>query len=233
MLRLVAALSLIVAAGASHAQLYWRLDAGYSETVNAGITNNLADNQFIRSGSELDDIGPSVVLSAGVGWRLSRNLRADVEFGYRGWYELKDSAPQQKFSADVISVSALLGVYWDFAVTWGQARPYLGAGVGLASNKIDPITRTTNISGFGVQSLTAPGGKWSGAAWSLMAGMQVPLTRRLTLDFGYRYIDLGKIESDSGVLECAPAALCVGPPSTYSGMSGRLRAHELMAGLRF
>jgi opacity protein-like surface antigen len=240
MVRLVPALLLIVAAGASHAQPYWRADAGYSGTVNAGIRdNNFASDRHIcgpscATAAELDDIGQSVVLSAGVGWRLSRNLRADVEFGYRGWYELKDSdASLSKFSADIVSVSALLGVYWDFAVNWGQARPYLGAGVGVASNKIDPITETRSLVGqgmLGTDSLTVPGGTWSGAAWSLMAGIQFPLDRRLTVDAGYRYVDLGRIESDPGSLTCAPTP-CQG--ITYSGMSGRLRAHELMLGLRF
>lgn len=217
MLRVAAALTMLLVAGAAHAQLYWRTDVGYSETVNAGICE-----PGCASGARLDDVGQSVVLSAGLGWRFSRSLRADLEFGYRGSYELQEG---ENIRADLTSMSLMLGVYWDFPAAWGT--PYLGAGVGAASNKIDPIANTDGALGT---AAFLPGGTSTGAAWSLMVGMWIVLSPRVSLDIGYRFIDLGKIESDPGGVTCAPVAC---PSATSPGMTGRLRAHELMAGLRF
>jgi opacity protein-like surface antigen len=120
----------------------------------------------------------------------------------------------------------MLNAYYDFNLTWG--RPYVGAGIGFASNKIDSIVNSGGA--LGAFSATAPGGTSTGLAWAVMGGISFPINPTLTLDVGYRYIDLGDIESDSGSLSCAPAAC---PGATYSGLSGKLRAHELMIGLRF
>jgi opacity protein-like surface antigen len=61
-----------------------------------------------------------------------------------------------------------------------------------------------------------------------MAGAGVPVSSVYlqTLDFGYRYIDLGRLQTDSG-------PLTGGSTPTYSGSSGKLKAHELMMGWRW
>jgi opacity protein-like surface antigen len=65
--------------------------------------------------------------------------------------------------------------------------------------------------------------RWS-LAWSLMAGVGVQISDRATLDFGYRYIDMGKAES--------------GTIDNTGGTNPKLRiddltAHEFKVGLRF
>ena len=216
----------------AQAQPYGRLDVGFSSAQDAGIRDkNFAADGFIcadpgcNAGMELDDVGGSGVLSAGVGWRFNRNFRADLTIGYRGGYELddRDRFPS-RFKADITSTSVMLGAYWDFARS--GATPYLGAAVGWAQNKIDEIVNTGGA--LGSNAIFLPGGTWSGRAWSLMAGVGIPLGGSVTLDLGYRFIDLGEIESDSGPVSCTFP--CSG---TYSGLSGKLRAHELMFGVRF
>jgi len=226
--------SMVMVAGAAQAQLYWRADLGYSSATDAHIKDKnfaldgvICGNPTCSTPAELNDVGESAVLSAGVGWRFNPNFRADVTLAYRGWYELDDSdAFPSDFKADISSWNLMLNGYWDFTLTWG--RPYVGAGVGLAVNKIDNIVNTGGA--LGTATFTHPGGTKSDLAWAVMAGVGIPINPNLTLDIGYRYIDLGKIESDSGNLSCAPVAC---PGATYSGLSGKLRAHELMIGLRF
>lgn len=230
--RLGLAAAMALATATAHAQLYGRVDVGFSSAQDAGIGDkNFAADGFIcadpgcNSGMELDNVGESGVLSAGVGWRFNRNFRADLTIGYRGGYALHDSDRfPSNFKADITSTSVMLGAYWDFARS--GATPYFGAAVGWAQNEIDDIVNTGGA--LGTAAIFLPGGTWSGRAWSLMAGVGIPLGGNVTLDLGYRFIDLGEIESDSGPISCTfPCS------STYSGLSGKLRAHEFMLGLRF
>jgi opacity protein-like surface antigen len=215
----LAALTLL-AAGSSHAQLYWRVDGGWSMSTDAKIRdNNFAADGIIcadpacSSGTELNEVGNSPVIQGGLGWRFNQNFRIDGILGYRGGYELDDSdAFPSDYRADISSWSLMANAYWDIPLAWG--KPYVGAGIGVASNKIGTITNSG--SGF---SFTVPGGTSTGLAWSLTAGIGISITPALTLDVGYRYIDLGDIESDA-----IPG---------YSGLTGKLRAHELMVGVRF
>jgi opacity protein-like surface antigen len=65
-----------------------------------------------------------------------------------------------------------------------------------------------------------------------MAGVSIPQAG-WTLDLGYRYVDLGKFETGTGLFingAPAPTAPGFGP---YPGASGRLTAHELTVGIRF
>jgi opacity protein-like surface antigen len=226
--------SMLLAAGASAAaDLYWRVDGGYSMSSNANIRdNNFALDGFIcgdpvcNTPGELNDVGNSFVIQGGLGWRLNPNTRVDVTLGYRGSYELDDGdAFPSDFKADITSWALMANGYYDFSLTWG--KPYVGAGLGIAMNKIDTITNSGGA--LAPQSFAIPGGSSSGLAWALMAGISFPLSPTMTLDLGWRYIDLGDIESDAGTIVCTPA--CGTDP--YSGMSGKLRAHELMIGLRF
>jgi opacity protein-like surface antigen len=234
--KLALAASLALAAAAAQAQLYWRADIGYSVPLDVEIRDkNFAQDGFIcntgcASGMELNNLGESALLSLGVGWRFNPSFRADLTLAYRGEYQLDDNDRfPSNFKADLTSTSVMLGAYWDFSP--GAAKPYLGAGIGWAQNKIDDVVNTPTGPGFGGSGFAwrLPGGTWEGFAWSLMAGVGIPLGSRLILDFGYRFIDLGEIESESGTITCAPFTCNI----PYSGFSGKLRAHELMVGLRF
>ena len=230
LVKLAVAASMALAASAAQAQLYGRVDVGFSSAQDAGIRDkNFATDGLIcgdpgcNSGMELNNVGESGVLSGGVGWRFSQNFRADLTVGYRGGYALDDSDRfPSSYEADIVSTSVMLGAYWDFVT--GGAAPYFGVGIGWAQNKIDDI-----VNRFGNTAFRLPGGTWSGMAWSLMAGVGIPLGGRATLDLYYRFIDLGEIESESGRITCTPTPCNF----TYSGLSGKLRAHELMLGIRF
>ncbi len=218
-------------------EVYWRADVGYSWAADADIRDKnftadgvICGDAACNTPGELDDVGDSAALQVGAGWRFNANLRADLTLGYRGWYELDDGdrfAPPNQFSADITSWAFMANYYWDFTVPW-QVKPYVGGGVGVASNEVDDVRGTTPLApGL---TATAPGDTVSDVAWAVMAGASVPINPGLAFDVGYRYIDLGDAESGSGVLSCAPVAC---PGLTYSGASGDLASHELMIGLRF
>jgi opacity protein-like surface antigen len=235
LLALAAGALLVSASSAVQAQLYWRADLGYSWSRNADIKDKnfpldqgICGNAACTVPGTLKDVGDSAILGGGVGWRINPNVRVDGTLAYRGWYDLNENdAANTKYTADVKSWNLMANAYYDFALAWG--KPYVGAGIGWARNKVDSI-KATNPVVPGV-TITAPGGSKSGFAWALMAGVGVPLNPTMTLDVGVRYAALGKLETNAGGLTAS--GLVVGPAGTYSGATGHLRAWELTVGLRF
>lgn len=224
-------LALPAAAGAQ-AQLYFRGDLGTSLSTNADFGDN-DPNNFLICGNppctapgRFSDFGNALVLDAAMGARMSPNARIEAMLGYRSYAfrALDGGIPSTEFRANVTSVSAMLNGYYDFP---GQGwTPYLGVGIGTSQNKIDTLSFDDGLSFFG----SVPGGSRSDFAWSFMAGAGIPLSYSTTLDFGYRYMDLGKVEIPSG----APVTIggVVTPPA-YGGATGNLRAHEFTVGVRF
>jgi opacity protein-like surface antigen len=206
--------------------------AGYSKSLTADIKDRDPDLPQIcgdalcaEPGTLEKAVGSSIVLSAGVGRRFNPNMRADVTLGYRGGYKLDASdqfAPPNHFMADVKSLALMVNVYGDLPLA--ALTPYVGAGLGVAKNEIGTISLEDGAGSTG----TAPGGTKTGLALAFMAGAGIPLGG-LTLDVGYRFIDLGKIESGTGDFTIGGVVLT--PP--YAGVTGKLRAHELTVGLRF
>ena len=219
----------MVAAGAAQAQWYGRVDLGWSDTTNA----DFADKDFALDGAicadlacttagKLQDLGSTFVAGAGVGYRFNRSLRGDVVLGFRHGYQLRGSdALGTQFSADVKSTALMVNAYWDFHLA-NKWMPYIGAGVGATQNEVKPISINNGGLVFGL-----PGGKTNDTAVALMAGLAIPMAT-FTFDFGYRYFDLGKIETNAGAVTFGSQ-----PVGTYSGAIGNLRAHEIVVTIRF
>jgi len=168
-------------------------------------------------------VGKAFILGGGVGYRFAKDMRGDVTLGYRGYkLDASDGAGTQ-FKANVTSTTVMANFYYENIAASGPWSPYIGAGLGLTQNKFGDLTANDPVSG----SADAPGGTKSGIAWALMAGFGVPLSKERTLDFGYRYIDLGKIETTGNLVDSA------GNVVPYEGATGKLRAHELFVGVRF
>jgi opacity protein-like surface antigen len=221
----------------AQAQMYWRLELGLSQPNDAKLKDKDANfAQIITANFERDElnrIDPSFLMGAGIGYRFSPALRGDLTLSYRGGYQLYDRDKDGGFTpplpatyhADIASTALLANGYYDFPA--GGMRPYVGAGVGLSHNRMGALTQDWN-RGF---QLTLAPGKRTDAAFALMAGVAIPQPG-WTLDLGYRYVDLGKIESGKGLFIGGVMVpdFGFGP---YPGVSGRLTAHELTAGIRF
>ena len=235
--RLAVSASMVVAAGAAQAQNwapYWRLDVGGSIATDAALSDNVTTAPPVICGNvacttygELNDVGTSRLFAIGAGAHLSPTTRFDVTLNIRDSFDLGErDVAGNVFSAEMKSIAVMLNGYYDLALSWG--KPYVGAGVGYASNKLSSITVASGVVDGPLRGL--PDGSKSGFAWSLMAGIGWPLWGGI-FDLGYRYIDLGKIETGAGVTNCLGGATCV--PQSYGGMSGNLRAHEFSIGLRY
>jgi opacity protein-like surface antigen len=164
-------------------------------------------------GSHSNSLSAAGIFDIGVGYQFNNWFRADVTGEYRGGSRLQSlfliNDPTQPtagnikqeadfYSGDFSSIVGLVNGYADLG-TWSGVTPYVGAGVGFASNTLSGLRDQSVVTLAG--SLPGPAGGIAGdhtqwnLAWALMAGLSFDVTQNLKLDLGYRYLDIGKVSS--------------------------------------
>ena len=113
----------------------------------------------------------------------------------------------------------MLNGYKDFG-NFGGFTPYAGAGIGVAYNIVDDVYFTGNPD----LPNRIHGDRDIAFAWALMAGVGYQISDRAILDIGYRFIDMGKANS-----ERSDTAFSVNPRVRIDD----LEAHEVKVGLRY
>lgn len=176
--------------------------------VPAGPYVKLGGGGSWSASSNFDD---SYVVGGGIGYRFAPWFRSDVTFDYRP--DIRDKAlGNAKFQ----NWAAMLNGYIDFNVPPIRPLiPYIGAGAGIAQNKINGTIVT--VGGTTVASVT--GSTKDQFAWQVMAGASWYFTPTIALDVSYRYFHGGSAED----------ATLTGFP-THSGDFDR---HEVIGYLRF
>jgi opacity protein-like surface antigen len=162
------------------------------------------------SNTKLDD---TWVVGAGVGYQAGW-FRSDVTVDYRSQSEFAGTALGDVFNGNVASWSTLLNGYFDLG-SWSGITPYVGAGVGAAYH----YAHNWRDISSGEQYYN--GSNWD-FAWAVMAGVAVKVSPNMSVDVGYRYVDLGQPESGVG----------------HTLTTDRIRldsvtAHEVRAGVRY
>ena len=154
-------------------------------------------------------ISASGLFDIGVGYQVNNWLRFDVTGEYRGGGHFQaleqvgvpstTSQFADFYRGDISSLIVMFNGYVDLG-TWYGVTPFVGAGVGWASNRLSGVTDT----GFAYTGGGAPGSPTGGFfgngttdnfAWALMAGLDFNVTENLKLELGYRYLDYGTIKS--------------------------------------
>lgn len=197
--------------------LYGRIDVGNSWSRDLG-------GDFATGTGFGDDVGKSPIAQVGLGYQFPW-FRVEIAGALRNGYEYRASGTTQAgivrapltADATVDNWTVMANAFYD--IDTGTAwRPYVGAGVGLARNEISAIRSTFN----NVATSTELGRKSSELAWAAMAGLAYEIGSNLFLDLGYRYIDMGKLETSGNF------TFGRGPVT-----EGDLRAHEVLLGLRW
>jgi opacity protein-like surface antigen len=231
-MKTVCVLAFLALAVPAQAQVYFRLDSGISFSSGVDFHDNdpsaflICGNEPCTQAGKLKDFGNAFIFGAGVGYRMGPYARSDVTLGYRRYYLNRADAgvPATNYTANLQSMNAMLNLYIDFpSAAW---IPFVGAGFGRAKNKLGTISFD---DGAGFQG-NVTGGTVSGPAWAAMAGAGFPVQGGGTIEFGYRYVDLGKVEAAAGGTVTVSG---VPVPVPYPGATGNLRAHELTIGVRF
>ncbi|MBX9908385.1 MAG: outer membrane beta-barrel protein [Beijerinckiaceae bacterium] len=184
---------------------------------------------------------------AGVGYRFNNWFRVDGTFEYRGGSTVgvSDSIDftnsfgrpgrlTNTYKGNLTSMVALFNAYVDLG-TWNCLTPYIGAGIGYASNTISGLTDqginypdpTGAFSSVIQPTLgTASKGDKSGVAWALMAGVGYEVNKNLTLEVGYRYLNLG--DAQSGPIRNAFRNETYGPLKAKE-----IDSHDIKIGMRW
>jgi opacity protein-like surface antigen len=181
----------------------------------------------------------SLFVGAGVGYRFNNWFRVDGTLEYRGAGQIGVSDRvdfpanggiaqlSNTYKGNLSSIVTLFNGYIDLG-TWNCLTPYIGGGIGYASNRITGLTDQGVLSGslLGSTLGSASSGTKSGVAWALMAGLGYEVNKNLTLEIGYRYLNLG--DAQSGRIQNAFL------PESYAPLKAKdLDSHDIKIGMRW
>ena len=178
---------------------------------------------------------PSPVADVALGYRINSWMRTEALLSWRqdmdfsGHSNFVTAGPNQPVSGSVSSLAGFGVAYVDLP-KMGTIRPFLGAGLGVARNRMGAMTYTFPALGASA-STTTPGGTSSDLAYLLTAGISVPLGTRVDLDLAYRFTSLGEVQTASGQAEVVRTA---GTRSiAIGGTKADLQTHGVMLSLRY
>lgn len=184
----------------------------------------------------------SMFFGLGVGYKFNDWFRADFTGEYRGKSNFHGSdnvrAPNGTFSVDNYSGSKsewvfMANAYVDLG-TWYGFTPYVGAGVGAARITItgfrdDGLIYQSCAIGscaFPSTAYAEDASKWN-FAWAVHAGLTYKVTQAMSIDLGYRYIDLGN--ATTGATRAFDGSFSNGGPFTFN----HIYSHDVKLGVRW
>jgi opacity protein-like surface antigen len=187
---------------------YLRGDIGFSnQSVGSLFNANYANFTSVNNIDKGFDAAPLIGL--GVGYYFNDWLRFDVTGEYRGAANFHGfdigAIPGGGFGDDRYTASKsewtfMFNGYVDLG-TWYRITPFVGAGIGVSRNTIsnfgDFSTCVNSLScaaNGGSDAYAGTASKWN-FAWALHAGLAYQLSRSITVELAYRYIDLGNAQS--------------------------------------
>jgi opacity protein-like surface antigen len=164
------------------------------------------ENKATDKKLEVDD--NSLMLSGALGYRY-KYFRIEAEYVYRKDSEDKNTSlsplPMGGYlmttrTAEFSSKSYMANIYWDLS-PYTMFTPYLSAGIGITS--LEYTFKMNDSYGNTVKY------DEDNFTWSVGGGLSAQVTTRFNIDLGYRYYDMGELES------------------------GAIHNHEVYGGLRY
>lgn len=227
---------------------YLRGDVGVGISSLGSMKSTLPAGFFAPNyGYNQASLGDAAILGIGAGYQINNWFRADVTAEYHTQQAYSAATSYTNYVAGggggtagvcgdtganpscfdfyrgSVQSTVLLANGYVNAGTWYGLTPFVGAGVGVAFNRIGSIYDTSiGNTGGGV---SAPNSK-SSLAWALMAGLDWTVTPRLTLELSYRYLNLGKIAS--GPIVCQNTTGCAREVQNF-----KLASNDIRLGMRW
>lgn len=177
---------------------YLRGDIGYviPKRPEADFAAGAITGSLVREG-----MGDTAVAGIGVGYRFSDSFRTDLTVDHRFAARFRGDSAEPALAGGSLmdkgafqSSTLMVNGYVDVG-TVGGFTPYLGAGVGVARNRLSDVGRTSVDAAGLIATDRLAGDTDFSVAWALMAGVGLELSSSLTLDLGYRYISLGDVKT--------------------------------------
>ncbi|NRG17396.1 porin family protein [Rhizobiales bacterium] len=199
---------------------YLRGDIGYKIYVDpdAGFSSQSFQNE------SMDD---TAVIGVGVGYKFNEYFRTDltVDYEFKSEFDSRTPCPAcgpggtpgvSLDSADIDVWTILFNAYVDLG-TYNGFTPYVGGGIGASYINVGQV-----YSNVGTPVRVPGDSRWD-FSWALMAGASYAFNPNLSVDAGYRYLNIGDGYSDTFTAGATTAKV------KYED----LQAHEFRVGLRY
>jgi opacity protein-like surface antigen len=225
-----------------HAPFYGA--GGWYLRGDIGFTNQqVRDPRFNFIGAPPDSVdvvskefGTGGIFGIGLGYQFNNWLRIDITGEYR--------TPSIFHSFEIVNFAGTLlpehnrliksewvvlgNVYADLG-TWYSITPFVGVGIGTANVRLSGFTDTVIADSTGTlvnANNSAPTGSRWNFAWAVHAGLAYRITPEATIEFAYRYLNLG-----DGVT--GPISGFDGAPEGTSYELKGIDSHDLKFGVRW
>ena len=210
---------------------YITAKGGASKTFNTGETSFNLSSGTPRA-LQNDDLGTGSAFGFSLGKYLTDSFRLELEAIKRTGYEYDGRAipfPTFTYNTKIQTEALFINGFYDFqpfTMSNTAITPYLGGGVGISRNKMG----TTVFRSNGIPSgTTIDGDTINQFAYKLSAGTLFSLTKQLSLDVNYQYVNLGAFKGGEDILNVGES---VG--TLQRGLNGgEIKTQELMVGLQY
>jgi len=218
--------------------------SGWYLRGDIGMTNqrfkNLHQRLYDVPGTTVEPVGfgwdSSTFFGLGVGYKFNDWFRADLTGEYRGKANFHGSdhvtfnggEGVDNYSGSKSEWVFLANAYVDLG-TWWCLTPYIGAGIGGARVNIIGFRDDgfNNVGGLSVSTAYAADASKFNFAWALHAGITYKVTQSMSIDLGYRYLDMGN--GTTGATRAFDNSFVNGGPFTFNHIS----SHDLKLGVRW
>ena len=210
---------------------YITAKGGVSKTFNTGETS-LDNAGGILLTFQNEDLGTGSAFGFSVGKYLTDSFRLELEAIKRTGYEydapftiLPTATEEAKIQTEAVFINGFYD-FQPFTIRNTAITPYLGGGVGISRNKMGTTVQHNNGIPDGV---TIGGNTINQFAYKLSAGTLFSLTKQLSLDVNYQYVNLGAFKGDTKVLNNGAFRA-----SLQRGINGgEIKSQEIMFGLQY
>lgn len=211
---------------------YLRGDIGMSNQRVKNLDNVLYHDPGVSVQGVGIGFGAGMTYGLGVGYQFNNWLRADITGEYRGGTEFHGldivnfngvTIGTDEYRAIKSEWLFLANAYADLG-TWWCITPFVGAGIGMSRTTISSFL-DVNTPNDGV-AFADDASKWS-FAWAVYAGLGYQVTKNITVELAYRYLDLG--DARSGDIRPFDGPGVVYNPMEFKGLT----SHDIKLGVRF
>jgi len=208
---------------------------GVSKSMDTGTTHLTIVNGDLRT-MKNKDLGTGSAFGFSVGKYLTNSFRLELEVIKRTGYEydpLSSTAgftnvtEEAKMQTEALFINGLYD-FQPFTMSNTAITPYLGGGLGISRNKMGT---TLMYEGGIFSNATHDGDTVNQFAYKLSAGTLVSLTKRLSLDLNYQYVNLGAFK---GGVDLTFNDVRTPAFDLLRGINGgEIKTQELMVGLQY
>ena len=214
---------------------YITAKGGASKTFNTGTTSFNSFTGFLVT-LQNDDLGTGSAFGFSVGKYLTDSFRLELETTKRTGYEYDARASTAgltslTYKAKMQTEALFINGFYDFqpfSLKSTSITPYLGGGVGISRNKMGTVTENDNGLSTGT---TFNGDSINQFAYKFSAGTLVSLTKQLSLDMNYQYVNLGAFKGGTELSSFGVRAPAIDLQRGING--GDIKTQEIMVGLQY